>query len=91
MTNKEIFTLIGKSIGLTIIIILIVNFISLLVAFIKIDKSNDFNLKFNDGMFWLNGQIVGMNYTELKYWLFYLLLFALSFIYIKKKLQSKEG
>ncbi|MDO6596366.1 hypothetical protein Q4512_05530 [Oceanihabitans sp. 2_MG-2023] len=85
MTNKENFTLISKSAGLTIIILLTVNCISLLVGFIQMEKRNEFNLKFNDGMFWLNGEIVGMNFIELKYWLFYLLLFVISFLYLKRK------
>ncbi|WP_452226643.1 hypothetical protein [Lacinutrix cladophorae] len=85
MTNKENFTLISKSAGLTIIILLTVNCISLLVAFIQMEKRNEFNLKFNDGMFWLNGEIVGVNFIELKYWLFYLLLFVISFLYLKRK------
>ena len=85
MKNKQTLTLIGKSIGVTLIGILLVNLIILLVAYVKLDSQNDFNVKFNDGMFWLNGNIAGMNFTELKYWLFYLLLFVVSFLYVKKK------
>lgn len=86
-TNPKI-NLIYKSIGLTIITIIIVNFIYFLIKLFSTSINNDFSVKFKHGLFIINGESSGLNYSELKYWLFYGVIFILSIFYFKKKQSS---
>ncbi len=84
-TNPKI-NLIYKSIGLTIIVILLVNLIYFLIKLFSTPITNGyFSVKFKHGLFIINGESTGLNYNEIKYWLFYGLIFVLSIFYFKKK------
>ncbi|MFD2822222.1 hypothetical protein ACFS5M_00980 [Lacinutrix iliipiscaria] len=74
-----------KSIGITLLVIVVVNLISFIIDYLKIDTTNDFSLKFDNGMFWVNGNRAGMDFTDIKYWLFYILVFSVAFFYFKKR------
>ena len=82
---KENLVLIYKSFGLTIVTILIVNFIYFLIKLLSITHNDSFSIKFKHGLFVINGEITGLNYSETKYWLFYGLIFIVSFFYYSKK------
>lgn len=86
-TNPKL-NLIFKSIGLTIITIILVNFIYFLIKLFSTSINNNFNVKFEHGLFIINGESTGLNYSELKYWLFYGLIFIISIFYYSKKQSS---
>lgn len=71
-----------KSLGYTIISILIINIISLFIAYLNVEKFE--TLTYKHGMFFLNDKSVGMNFSEVKYWIFYIIIFIISFLYLKK-------
>ena len=86
-TNPKI-NLIYKSLGLTVVTILLVNFIYFLIKLFSTSTNNDFSVKFKHGLFIINGKSTGLNYSELKYWLFYGLIFVLSLFYFKNKIEK---
>jgi len=85
MNEKKITPLVIKSLGITALLIIIINLISLAFAYFNLNTQGNITMKFDNGMFWLNGEQSGMNFTEFKYWAFYFLIFASSFTYLKKQ------
>lgn len=73
-----------KSMGLVILVIISINLISLIFNYFNLKEGFN-SLKFEYGNFYLNGENVGLNFKEVKYWSFYILLFIVSFLYLKRK------
>ena len=75
-----------KGLGMTIISMFIINLISLLYYSIANNPIETF--KFKHGLFLVNGNIVGLNYFELKYLLFLLAIFVTSIFIITRSFLS---
>lgn len=84
-TIKKQINIIYKALGLTIVGILLINLISFLIKLMQSNTANAMSVKFKHGLFVINGETSGLNYSETKYWLFYIGLFIISFFYFKRK------
>ncbi len=83
-SNPKI-NLLYKSLGLTLVVIISINFISFLFKLFSTETETGFTIKFKRGLFIINGEQSGLNYSEYKYWLFYVLIFLLSVYFFKNK------
>jgi hypothetical protein len=74
--KKQTIRTVLNALALTIITIVTVNFAGLIVSYFKLGRPVVSSFKYNDGLFWLNENKVGMGLAESKYWFFYAVLFA---------------
>lgn len=84
MQSKKLLLLSLKALGISAILIVAVNLISAALSAVQLNEPlNSFYYK--HGLFEVNGKAVGMNFVELKYWLFYIALFILVFSLLYRK------
>lgn len=69
MKPKSFAQLVLKTIGITAIIIVSLNLLSAIFSIIQLGEKIS-ALHYQYGLFEVNGKPVGMNFVDLKYWLF---------------------
>ncbi|MBB4118445.1 hypothetical protein GGR32_000719 [Mesonia hippocampi] len=85
MNTKKIKLILNVLIASAITIVFI-NLISLIFSLLTLKSPIEINsLIFDNGMFFLNGENIGMNFIETKYWLFYTLLLVTYYHLFKNK------
>ncbi len=83
--SKKQISIIYKSLGLTIVAILVINLLSFLFKLFQVNQGSAMSVKFKHGLFIINGETSGLNYSESKYWVFYIVVFVICFFYYKRK------
>jgi hypothetical protein len=85
MKTNKITSLLIKSLGLTILVVLSINIIGLLIAYLNLQDKTIHSLLFDEGVFTLNGKEIGYSLFSLRYLFFNLVIFGLSFYIVSKK------
>lgn len=85
MNTKKIKLILNVLVASAITVVFI-NLISLIFSLLTLKPPIEINsLIFDNGMFFLNGENIGMNFIETKYWLFYTLLLVTYYHLFKNK------
>lgn len=89
MKPKQLLLLSLKILGITALLIVSINLISAAFSIVQLNGNLE-SFHFKHGLFKINGEPVGMNFVEAKYWLFYAALFILCFTFFFKKRIKNE-
>jgi len=74
-----------SGLAITILIVLLLNVIYMLIEMRKYDSPS---IQYQYGVFRVNGNVVGMTLSDMRYWLFYLVLFGAVYYFQTKRNQK---